>query len=322
MLVAAALATGGLAGVAAQDATPAPVQDVMLSDTFDLPELQVTLTDAGLEGVPAETGSGWYVVTFTNDVTPTGDPFEDAWSVEFIVLPEGMTLDDLAAMSEAPPEDQAASPEAMAGMDMASPGAAPEDPFAWLYETYLAGGPGAAVGQTVQGIIYLEPGDYAVMTFGDYPPSGMTVTDNPMASPEAVDEFGATTTITETGTSGSFDFSAGGTVSPGPGVVEIYNDSDQPHFVFAIRSTAPITEEQVMQSLASEETGTPPAGVPDTSQITPGFLTGTQSPGTTQYLAVNLEPGYYALLCFVGDPQQGGTPHSFEGMIEIIPVGV
>jgi hypothetical protein len=63
-----------------------------------------------------------------------------------------------------------------------------------------------------------------------------------------------------------------------------------------------------------------PAGGPP--GISPAFVTGTLSTDTTQYLAVDLEPGYYVLLCFIGDPNQNGIPHAFQSMIEIVPVGV
>ena len=45
-----------------------------------------------------------------------------------------------------------------------------------------------------------------------------------------------------------------------------------------------------------------------------------QSADSTQYIASNLQAGYYALLCFVPDPNAGGIPHAFEGMIEIFEV--
>ena len=71
---------GGIGAIAAQDATPSTEGTIF-------PELQLTLTDAGIEGLPAETTAGWTNVTFTNSVTPTGDPFEDAWGIDFIMLP-------------------------------------------------------------------------------------------------------------------------------------------------------------------------------------------------------------------------------------------
>jgi hypothetical protein len=291
-----------------------------------LPELAITLTDAGLEGVPAETPAGRYLVNFTNNVSDTGDPFNDSWSVEFVRLPAGITVDDLAAIFAGPPEGAAvedATPVTEAGEAdaMASPGAG-EDPFAFLYDAYLAGGPGGPRGETARGVVDLLPGDYAVATFGVGVPSAMTVTGEALATPEA-GAIAANATIVEMGTSPSFDFTVE-SLAPGPGVLAIRNDSDQPHFVFAIRSEGPITEEEVMALLMEEDEGsgaTPVAGSPEAG-LSPAFITGTQSTGTTQYLAVDLEPGYYVLLCFVGDPNQGGVPHSFQGMIEIVPVGV
>ena len=76
-----------------------------------------------------------------------------------------------------------------------------------------------------------------------------------------------------------------------------------------------------MELLMMEEGATPEAGGPDVSQLSVAFITGTQSPETTQYVTVDLQPGYYVLLCFVPDPQQGGIPHSFAGMIEVIETG-
>jgi len=37
---------------------------------------------------------------------------------------------------------------------------------------------------------------------------------------------------------------------------------------------------------------------------------------------VDVPAGYLVLQCFVPDPTQGGIPHAFEGMVEIVPVGV
>jgi hypothetical protein len=321
LIAVALLAFGGIGAVAAQDATPS-------ADGSIFPELQLTLTDTGIEGLPAETTAGWTNVTFTNSVTPTGDPFEDAWGIDFIMLPDGMTVDDVAAAFSGPPPGaegegesmegmDMASPESMEGMDMGSPEAAAEDPFAFLYETYLAGGPGALSGETTQATIYLEPGTYVVLALGFAPPVELTVTGT--ADPAAPGAIAADATITETGTSGSFDFT--GTLPEGEGVIEIYNESDQPHFVEALYSPNPITEEEVMEFLMMEEGATPAAGGADMSQISVAFITGTQSAGTTQYITADLQPGFYVLLCFVPDPLQGGIPHSLAGMIEVIETG-
>lgn len=304
ILAVAALLIAGLGGVAAQDEGGA------LDDLSGLPELTITLTDTAIEGVPAETEAGWHLVTFTNGVSSTGDDFEDAWSIEFIMLPEGMAASDLAG----PPEGAA------------SPVAGGEDPFAFLYETYLAGGPGALRGETAQGLIFLEPGDYAVNAFTETaPPVPLTVTEAAAdATAQAVgDAVAADITISESGTSGTFDFAVDtGDFAGGPATIAITNESDQPHFIISAYSPNPITEDEVMTLLMSDENATPAPGDIDPSTLRPSILTGTQSTGTTQDLAGDLEPGYYALLCFIGDPNLGGAPHSFTGMIEVFSVGV
>ncbi len=316
-----ALAFGGVLGAAAQDSALA---------SAGFPELSVTLTDTGPEGLPAETTAGWNLVTFTNSVTATGDPFDDAWSLDFILLPEGMTTDDVVAAFGAafggPPEGEA-SPVAMedmematpAGMEMATPAGAPEDPLAFLYETYLAGGPGALQGETTTAAIYLQPGDYAVFS-GIGGAVTLTVTGEADAASPVASGVTADATITETGTSGSFDFMAA-SLPTGPAVIEIVNESDQPHFIFAVHSDVPFTEDEVIALLEEDESATPEAGAAAEPPVAPGFITGTQSPSTTQYVAADLEPGYYILLCFVGDPMMGGVPHSFAGMIEVVPSG-
>jgi hypothetical protein len=214
------------------------------------------------------------------------------------------------------------SPEAGMG-DVASPPAGGEDPLAWLYQTYIAGGVGAQPGQTVQGIVNLQPGDYAV--WADDPsapvtPVALTVTgDAAMASP-VPSGITADLTIAEIDTEQGFDFQVSGAPATGSVLIEVRNDSSQPHFVTSIHSPDPISEDQVSQLLMFEE-GTPaPAGLPDPASFVEGFYAAVQSAGTTQYVAANLDAGYHVLLCFVPDPNAGGVPHAFEGMIEIFEV--
>lgn len=294
-----ALAVGAILSASAQDGS--------FADT-GFPETALTLTDAGVEGLGAETTAGWNVVTLTNSVTATGDPFEDAWSVDFILLPDGRTADDVVAAFNAafagPPEGEA-SPPAIEGMDTGSPAAeaAPADPLGFLYGKYLAGGPGAPRGETTQSAIYLEPVDYAVLASVGAPAT-LTVTGEADAASPVATGATADATITETGASGGCDFVA---ASPptGPAVLEILNESDQPHFIFAARSDVPFTADEVIALVSEEEPPTdaatpvaasPEAGAAEGPPVSPGFITGAQSPQSTQYVAVDLEPGYDILL--------------------------
>ncbi|MDP9370621.1 MAG: hypothetical protein M3Q03_20530 [Chloroflexota bacterium] len=304
--------------VSAQGATPT-AQDATFPDTMGLPEIQVAATDTTFEGVPTETAAGRYLVTFTNNAT---DP--EGAAIHFMQLPEGFTVEMLTM----PPPDAVETP--MAGMGEGSPvaeeGGNAEGTPDWFYEVYQAGGTIALPGRTAQVILDLIPGNYAVWGgFPDLPqaPVGLTVTGDMGASPMAgMAEPTADVTVTEVKTADGYVFDLEGTLTPGLNVIEIVNDSDQPHFFFVERYPEPITLEQVQAFLMFDPSmGTPPAGIIDESLLELTVSASTQSAGTTQWLAVNLEPGSHIISCFVEDPTQGGIPHAFEGMIDVIQVG-
>ena len=346
-LIAAMLAVlaGGTGTALAQDATPSPTTgmaaNAMFADTMGLPELAITATDSEYQGVPAETAAGRYVVTLTYSGS---DPF--GASVQFMQLPEGMTVDTLMT-ALAPPAAEAtpvvgdiATP--MAGMEMTEgtpaaeeggEGGAPE----WYYQTYHAGGFGAVPGQTAQVILDLIPGNYFIWSGnpeGAQAPVALTVTGDMAASPMAGMDMGtpmagmagmaeptANVTVTEVKTADGFAFELDGTFAAGDNVIEIYNDSDQPHFFGLYGYPEPITLEQAEAFLMFDPSmGTPPPGMLDETLLFQGAFANVQSPGTTQWLAANLQPGYYIAVCFVGDPTKGGLPHAFEGMVEVIQV--
>jgi hypothetical protein len=136
---------GGAPGLA-HDATPAA--DATFFDTLGLPELEITATDDGFAGIPAETEAGRYLATFANEGTaPAANEEGGSSSVGFVRLPNGRPLADLMP-------DSAASPTAEGEVDPAV--------FAWLYETDVAGGAAAEPGATGQAIVDLRPGEYVV----------------------------------------------------------------------------------------------------------------------------------------------------------------
>ncbi len=305
----------GVAAVAAQDATPGAT---LSADELGLPELLVTVTDTGFENLPEELEAGRYLVTFTNESS-----MESA--INFLQLPEGITAAD---MTGGPP-----GPDATPGPGMASPEAegspAAEGgeglPPAWYYETYMAGGPGAPAGATTQGIVDLIPGNYVAGADDPMAPQApveLTVTGEEGATPEGMQEIPADVTVTEVKTGEGYAFEFSGELATGQQLIEITNDSDQPHFMLMLRSPGPITVDQLFQLLSLPEGATPPVDLPNPEEFVVAAYATTQSAGTTQYLAANLEPGYYIIACFVPDPTEGGIPHAAEGMIDIIPVGV
>ena len=340
-LIAAMLAVlaGGSRAALAQDATPAAgmAENAIFADTMGLPELRVTLSDTGFEGLPTETAAGTYVVTLTNNSAA------DLGAITFIQLPEGRTVDDLTALT-APPEGAVdGTPPAgmdmgtpMAGMTMGTPatgaedaGPPPgEDPLAWIYETYISGGPGALAGQTIQAIIDLLAGNYAAFNEDFEAPLAVpvTVTGDATASPMAgspIPGLTADVTVTEVKTADGYAFEIEGTFAPGGQVVEIYNDADQPHFMEFALSPGPVTVDELLMLFTMDpSTGaTPPPGMINPEEIRTAAFAATQSPDARVYLATNLQPGTYILACFIPDPTKEGIPHAFEGMLEVVQVG-
>jgi hypothetical protein len=197
----------------------------------------------------------------------------------------------------------------------------------WFYEVYQAGGTIALPGQTAQVILDLIPGNYVVWGgFPDLPqaPVAMTVTGDPGATPAAgMPEPEANVTVTEVNLAdGGFAFEFEGTLVPGPNVIRIVNASDQPHFFFVERYPEPITLAQVQAYLMSEMTmDSPTQDAIDGNLLELTVSASTQSAGTTQWLAVNLQPGSHIISCFVEDPTMDDMPHAFGGMIDVIQVG-
>ena len=309
-LFVALVLTGSFAsGLAAQDATPAANGDL------GLPEVNVTLTDTAIEGVPTELAAGRYLVSVTVDVSEEMGGFG---AVGFVQLPEGKTAADLV-----PPSTAAdASPVAEMEMEMASPVAGEEDPLAWLFETYIAGGTGGDTGGTYRAIVDLPAGNYAV--WADDPESPQPSVEVTVSGDLAAVTFPVPTadvTIREVKTADGYAFEIEGALTEGEQLVQVVNDSDQPHFVLDSVSATPVTEEQIFALFESFETGTPTADVSE-DQFTDAMYAAVQSAGSTQWIYVDLPVGYHFLACYVPDLAKGGIPHVFEGMIEIVPVGV
>jgi hypothetical protein len=282
----------------AQEATPAAGKDRLLADTMGLPELAITATADAYEGVPAETPAGRYVVTLTSEMGADASA-----GVEFLMLPEEVPFDDfLTALTESM-----------------------EGPPAWYYQTYHAGGLSTDPESTSQGIFDLRPGTYVVWSAGDFeamqPPVEMTVTGE-AATPAAAAEpsAGATVTMFEYG------FTIDGELEPGPQLLKVANVGAQPHFMILVQPNEPVTKEQVGMLLEAEMAGTPTvdaaaaAGVSNPDEWGFAEYAGTISMGSTEWIATDLEPGTYVLVCFVPDIESG-MPHAYLGMYDIVTVG-
>jgi hypothetical protein len=90
------------------------------------------------------------------------------------------------------------------------------------------------------------------------------------------------------------------------------NTGSQPHHVIAAPFAKGKTIEDLRTFLENEQ-GPPPI---DEEQSN---VTAVLEGGDSQVLTLDLEPGNYALLCFISD-RQGGPPHAFKGMYDAVEV--
>lgn len=301
----------GAAGALAQDATPeaSPAGESLFAD-LGLPELTITATDEGLQLDQSEIEAGRYLVTINNE---SANPQVAAG---FVQLSEGTTVDDLSFADEV-----------AAGTPIPEEGPSPEqlEDLAWLYETYIAGGPSTFSDVSNQAVVNLPAGEYGVWSedpFSDLPAPALTVTGDPEATIEGP-EPEASVTIVEVGEGGQgYSFEVEGELQTGPQIVAVLNASDQPHFVEASQYPEEITIEQMMGAMMFDPSsgGTPSPEMLDFEQFTFAGWASTQSIGTTQWVVMDFEPGQAILACWIPDPLAGGIPHALEGMLQIFPV--
>jgi hypothetical protein len=324
MVFAALFASSFAAPALAQDASPAAGTPLVTAAELGLPELNVRYTDAGYEA-PAEVAAGRYLVTFEN-----AGSTEFPISAGFLKIPEGWTFDDLLASfdeinamfgeegGEGDAGAQMATPESMESMDMASP-AATEDPLAWLFETKIAGGPAAAAGEVGQAVIDLDAGEWAIWpdTF-ELGAAPLTVTGD---MPADLQPPSANAAIVETDGENGFEFTVEGSFDAGVQIIEIRNDSTQPHFVEFDSLPGPATKDQVLQALGMLMSGTPvPADLPNLDATEVVSLASTQSSDTVQWLISDLPAGHYLIACWIPDPTREMMPHAAGGMVDVVEV--
>lgn len=309
---------GALAGAAArfgglQTLAQSAPQSVLAG--LGLPEIDVTVTATGYEGLSSELAAGLYLVKLTNSAG--ADAF-----IEFMQLPEGMDAAGLTAMltgGGATPEpvdseSADASPEAAGGDNQGPP--------EWFYTTYMAGGAGIGKDQTATFVIDLQPGNYVVWAedpSAPQQPVDLTVTGD-AASPEPTVAVPANVVIQEQATENGFSFLLGNAFAQGSQVVRVDNLTDQPHFVEFDKLPDGTTLDEVMTAIQSEMSGTPAAGGLTQQDMQPVHFIGTQSGHTKQWHELSFDPGTYLIACWIPDFKKGGLPHAMEGMVDVFTV--
>lgn len=287
ILAAGAFATlpGVLKSVAAQGSAT-PEAATAFAD-LGLPELSLTVSAEGVEGVPESTEAGRYLLKLSGEPASETSP----GGVLILQLPEGLSLDNA----------------------MATPG--PEDaPPGFYYDSILPGGAQIGESGTSVSVIDLLPGDWIVAGAQlSTQPVIMTVTGElPATLPEP--DSNATFSLSEM----VIEISDGALVA-GENVIKIENNGDQPHFVDFSKVPDGTTNENIAATIQSEMSGTPAPGAVDFADVQ--FITSSadQSSGTTMWMPLTLEAGTYAAICWFPD-EETGMPHAFMGMHTVFTV--
>jgi hypothetical protein len=264
-------------------------------DTLGYPEIEIT---AGPDGVtaPDTLAAGHYLVTLS-----APEPY--VAYVDFMQPPAGLSDDEALELAQA-----------AAQQDLAQHG--------WVY----AGGNNTfETGVPVKFIVALAPGEYRIAA--SYYELGaedevmqllpLTVTES--ATPASAEGPDATVTLDMTD-----DLRY--TVSPdpvpaGPQVWEVTNSGEHhAHHAVVFRTPDDVTADDIVADFASLMSGTPPAGPPLISQFQHVGYAALQSGGQTTWIELDLEPGTYAVICFIVDPATG-MPHVINGMATTFTVG-
>jgi hypothetical protein len=278
--------------------TPSPAGGGLAD--LGLPELDITVTATGYEGIPDEIAAGRYLIT----LTAAEDASDFGLGGIGFVRPSGISGTEFLALMEST-TGESATPVDEAAVDDA------------MFNSHYAGGANALLGESVQIVIDLPPGEW--VAWGEDPvvhwePVIFQVTgEMPAELPEPV----ADVTISE----GEYVIAvAEGELATGSQVMRVDNIGAQSHFIEAGRVDVPIANADIEAELGMVELGTPS----DTDfsideNFADAFRTGIQSPGTSMWLATDVQPGTHLLWCFFPDVSDY-MPHAMHGMYTIIEV--
>lgn len=252
-------------------------------------EINLTIEEAGVVGMPETLKAGRYLVKVTG---PAGSPDSVPPGALFLQLPEGIdaaqAFEDTKAAEGGPPE--------------------------WYLDAHFGGGVSLDLGTENWGVIEFTAGNWIVTTI-----SGTTLgvefeVTGELAADLAAPETNVTLDLIEM----SIVVKDGAFVA-GENVIEVVNSGAQLHFVDVGKVPDGTTHEQVEALFDSFMTGTPVAGGLEESDVQMQFYIPEQSAGTTQWCRIDLEPGTYFLSCWAPDPESM-MPHAMMGMWELVNV--
>src|SRR5687768_11399493 len=282
--IAAVIAIAGCAVKEAPNETVADSAATPAATTAAANEVTITATEYSFDA-PAEISAG--LTSFW--MVDNGKVLHHA---QLIKLEEGKTFDDL-----------------MAGMKTMKPGTPPPG---WLIP---AGGPNAvAPGSTSALTMVMEPGNYAILCFipdakgvphvAHGMAKALTVTPNPSANTAE-----PTADITVTMSDYKWDFSS--PLTAGKHTLKLVTGPGQPHEFTLFQLSPGKTAADIPKYVEAGMQGPPPAR--------PIGGVAAVATGRASFYTVDLQPGDYAIVCFLEDAKDH-RPHFLHGMIQQIKV--
>jgi len=176
---------------------------------------------------------------------------------------------------------------------------------------FAAGGVGTtAAGKSATVTQVLQPGTYyAFNTEGQGPPAAKDAVSTEVTGDEADDELPDAAATVE---AGEYVFEPEAPLPSGTNEIAFDNVGAQPHHLLASKLIGDSTAEDVEEFFKTEEG---PAPLSENATRATAVIEG----GEAQLVTLDLQPGRYALYCFITD-RQGGPPHALKGMVDEVEV--
>jgi len=174
---------------------------------------------------------------------------------------------------------------------------------------FAAGGVGSLEpGESATVTQVLQPGDYYAFNTSGGPPSPQDAAVTKVTG-EATEEEIEGGEATVEGVEYAFNAE---TLPSGATEIAFDNIGAQPHHLIASKLKGDATAEDAEKFFKTEQ-GAPPMEEKGTKS------TAVLEGGEAQLVTLDLEPGRYALYCFITD-REGGPPHVFKGMVDEVEV--
>lgn len=274
------------------------------------PVVQIHVGPDGVEA-PSTLDAGYYLIEFSSEGEYSG-------YLNITIPPDGLS------------EEEATEQMLMAARDdLVQPG--------WQY---VGGTNTFQQGVPVTFAIYLAPGEYQVAASYYLPEQGseeiMTLVPLTVTEPGAsATPVGATPVARAVSVQPPVDVTLrmtddlqyivdpdieSDTVPAGPQLWEITNTGEM-HSHHVVMSQVPegTTADDIIAEFSGLMMGTPPADDSLLNAMTPAGYVALQSGGYTTWNEFDLEPGTYAVICYIIDPDTG-MPHFMNGMVTVFEV--